>query len=124
MRISDWSSDVCSSDLPAAGHFDEAVLNLRRAPLLLHAVSRHRHQSVGADDRPRRVGIDGQVLAEDHSLVDGDQHAVVVARALSRQRHLALKLDVTAVGEPSDGVVGLALLGTYPGPYIFYNAME
>src|SRR3546814_13890212 len=30
---------------PAAGHFDEAVLNLRRAPLLLHAVPRTRHQS-------------------------------------------------------------------------------
>src|SRR3546814_5281404 len=30
MRISDWSSDVCSSDLGAAGEFDLALLTLFR----------------------------------------------------------------------------------------------
>src|SRR3546814_20093301 len=30
MRISDWSSDVCSSDLGAAGEFDLALLPLFR----------------------------------------------------------------------------------------------
>src|SRR3546814_13748651 len=31
MRISDWSSDVCSSDLPIAGEFDHAAA-LRAVP--------------------------------------------------------------------------------------------
>src|SRR3546814_6639973 len=44
MRISDWSSDVCSSDLPNRmhGHVDETELQLRvpaRAQLSLDAVS-------------------------------------------------------------------------------------
>src|SRR3546814_4774554 len=64
MRISDWSSDVCSSDL------------------------------------------------------------VVVARALRRQRHLALNLDVAAVGAPCDGVVGIALLGNDLGAELLCRAMD
>src|SRR3546814_16796939 len=44
MRISDWSSDVCSSDLPAA----------RRGPP--GSASAHRSPDPAADDRLRRPG--------------------------------------------------------------------
>src|SRR3546814_14430497 len=43
MRISDWSSDVCSSDLPA-GEYDRAVehrLRDVRPPLGPHGAARH-----------------------------------------------------------------------------------
>src|SRR3546814_2201540 len=96
---------------PAAGDLGEAVLDLRRAPLLLHAVPGGRHQAVGAGDGPRREGVERQVFAEDLVLVDRDQHVVVVTGGLRRQRHLALDLDVAAVGVPRDGIVGIALLG-------------
>src|SRR3546814_13486511 len=92
---------------PAACDLCEAVLYLLRAPLLLHPVTGHRHQAVGAGDGSRRVGVEGQVLAEDLVLVDGEQHVVVVTGGLRRQRHLALDLDVAAVGAPRDGIVGI-----------------
>src|SRR3546814_1438853 len=44
MRISDWSSDVCSSDLPPAGEYDRAVehrLRDVRPPLGPHGAARH-----------------------------------------------------------------------------------
>src|SRR3546814_11689309 len=62
MRISDWSSDVCSSDLQAAAGdmrhgLDQAVAHQRHAAL--HIDSRRRHQHLGeaaARSEERRVG--------------------------------------------------------------------
>src|SRR3546814_4059400 len=48
MRISDWSSDVCSSDLP-----DVQQVKLFRLQCLY---SRHRHQGDFGHDRSRRRG--------------------------------------------------------------------
>src|SRR3546814_17914746 len=41
MRISDWSSDVCSSDLEAGGERVDAILGLAQAAVV-----------VGVEDRP------------------------------------------------------------------------
>src|SRR3546814_17537962 len=56
MRISDWSSDVCSSDLDRRRRYDAA----RKAPvrlfdrLSLHHVRRAGRRSVGGMNDPRR----------------------------------------------------------------------
>src|SRR3546814_9621568 len=51
MRISDWSSDVCSSDLAAFAHGLQAVALV----LLLQRIHQCRHQ-FGARSEERRVG--------------------------------------------------------------------
>src|SRR3546814_20442615 len=47
MRISDWSSDVCSSDLQFVGFADENVEQLRIDTLLGHCVQRGRYRRRG-----------------------------------------------------------------------------
>src|SRR3546814_10020406 len=44
VRISDWSSDVCSSDLPLAVVDDEAVLRVAILPIRVPAPRRFHHQ--------------------------------------------------------------------------------
>src|SRR3546814_5282783 len=69
MHISDWSSDVCSSDLLGAGR----------------SIAGHFHVLIGHVDRPaqvqRRIAVDATVLACDGCrLVLEDQHAAKLGR--------------------------------------------
>src|SRR3546814_3026894 len=79
MRISDWSSDVCSSDLPpaepvdhrrqvheAAGHRN--VGDVHR-PSLVRPIDRHPAQQVRVDPVPRRRlrGVWPPVRSEEHT---------------------------------------------------------
>src|SRR3546814_4281079 len=74
MRISDWSSDVCSSDLPAADLF---------LPVHLDADARHHHPEQivadridpdGADD-PRHGERDRRLYRHHHGHQPGDGRA-------------------------------------------------
>src|SRR3546814_20383701 len=56
MRISDWSSDVCSSDLPVAGRLgrlvaDIAAQQVHRAMRQVHVAHQAEHQGEAACDK-------------------------------------------------------------------------
>src|SRR3546814_3803221 len=89
MRISDWSSDVCSSDLATALHADEAVLDeveaadaVVAAQLVEAGEQRGRRQrlavdphgiavlEVEGDDRPPVGRLLGRDAARDDVLLD------------------------------------------------------
>src|SRR3546814_1147156 len=65
MRISDWSSDVCSSDLHAVVHVEHQLANLGEAP---DRARRH---------APRVQLVDLAVVVED-DLVEGLGHGGIV----------------------------------------------
>src|SRR3546814_2274266 len=87
MRISDWSSDVCSSDLPAAGlpvergaqRLDtlQPGLGQRLCLLRLGHLPHHREAAAGAAQRVDDTGLQGVVdgivvlLAEQHPACRG-----------------------------------------------------
>src|SRR3546814_4483737 len=77
MRISDWSSDVCSSDL--------------------HALDRH------AEDLARRHGVDVQARAERFAqrfhLGDVREQAQLDLRVVRRQQHMARRSEERRVGK-------------------------
>src|SRR3546814_10328137 len=99
MRISDWSSDVCSSDL--------AVADMRRARavklgIILDRLGQHRGVAVtrdlragalkrGEDRRDGAVGIDGDILALEigerrlERIAVMDAHTVAEMRAQDRK---------------------------------------
>src|SRR3546814_390980 len=77
MRISDWSSDVCSSDLPGSAPGWELLINLPSSCWLL--------QAPGVDDRrfrlpdgglidPRKVGEAAEFRGHGHPVVGLGQH--------------------------------------------------
>src|SRR3546814_20837926 len=93
MRISDWSSDVCSSDLlqcraAAAGHMDDAV----RA-VALDGVG-DRDDLAGCQQQPAAVaglaaagGVEDGTVGLEAALVDGGDHRVAeIGRAACRER--------------------------------------
>src|SRR3546814_1778142 len=92
MRISDWSSDVCSSDLfgreQALGHLG-VVIAVRRGQL---DIARHRYRRLDLDalrrdlagledvDRIERI-VGRPVALDDVVIIGGDQHAVARLRS-------------------------------------------
>src|SRR3546814_5281850 len=83
MRISDWSSDVCSSDLGAA--LAEAALDRVPDPRLqLHPV-----EAVDLLEAGRRGDVDLGQMRADHVDADEDQAALLQGRA-DRLADLAL----------------------------------
>src|SRR3546814_4903896 len=70
MRISDWSSDVCSSDLPDPGHVGRLRIAIAR-----HLVA---------------VGLGTQLVAHAAPILAVDRHVVVVAAGIRSIRALAL----------------------------------
>src|SRR3546814_1862137 len=97
MRISDWSSDVCSSDLQPATHLvEDALLHNRpdRIPIDREFPQmRHRHhRGKGRMSRRRkaRVGhrrmveMDRQILRQHAVVVDGGEQQI--GRASCRER--------------------------------------
>src|SRR3546814_7202163 len=68
MRISDWSSDVCSSDLHAAGDAGEAVAVAARAAIVAEVVAAavpNRGDHVLFVERVLRVVGQGEAMARD-----------------------------------------------------------
>src|SRR3546814_21189885 len=80
MRISDWSSDVCSSDLgggdhdhrlvkAASAHFDQGLL--AGEPRHVEVEQHHVHRPAGAQARDRLVAVlgvyDGETVAFERS---------------------------------------------------------
>src|SRR3546814_12253953 len=90
MRISDWSSDVCSSDLP---------LGQRLACAKASDELRQRHHPIAARSQLREMRLE---LAEP----DGGGGQVVFAKAMIHQQHGAA-IDVDARMRVS----GIGLLG-------------
>src|SRR3546814_5791200 len=61
MRISDWSSDVCSSDLELTGQFDRRVLRRQRLEIVIRGdefQAGPRGQSTCKTFAEARIGID------------------------------------------------------------------
>src|SRR3546814_16125554 len=82
MRISDWSSDVCSSDLAGDAHCDADIGRLERGRVV-DAIAGHRHGHTialqGLDDAQLVLGIDTRVHREDRkSAVEGKSVSVRV----------------------------------------------
>src|SRR3546814_19996508 len=74
MRISDWSSDVCSSDLPAGqgigiglfetGRVDEPEIEIEQPSLALAPVARDARQIVDQRQRLARQPVEKRGLAD------------------------------------------------------------
>src|SRR3546814_8441734 len=83
MRISDWSSDVCSSDLDIVDHPDhEETAEYQHEPLPYRA----RHQQVDGNRHPDEPGPDrGQQREESHghAAEQGDRKSVVSGKRVS-----------------------------------------
>src|SRR3546814_6892713 len=99
MRISDWSSDVCSSDLVAVQDVARILDDLGRLPAggvgnaEPHAVAPHPGHPAVADERLRRrqpLEVDSLVLGVGHlALRAGHVGAVAAVQAGDRDRALA-----------------------------------
>src|SRR3546814_16308683 len=69
MRISDWSSDVCSSDLPGAAGLDPP-------PIAFTDAARARERSLFALYQVISQGLEGTSMASFEDLPDGDRWAL------------------------------------------------
>src|SRR3546814_16901126 len=98
MRISDWSSDVCSSDLVGVGGVEEM-------PGLRHGDHRHRVLAALGGDGGAFERIEGDVegRAAGADLLADEQHRRLVALALA-DHHRAVALP--AVPPLAHGVDG------------------
>src|SRR3546814_2466580 len=86
MRISDWSSDVCSSDLDAAEDVDENALHGRIAQ---DDLERRRHLLLGsAAAHVEEVGREGAVQLDDVHRRHGE------ARAVHHAADIPVELDI------------------------------
>src|SRR3546814_3487645 len=78
MRISDWSSDVCSSDLGVEAGGDVEVREFRRLAEEVAVVG-------GEALRPVEEGVDAGALQDRHPLHHGLQHRGEVVDVLDRK---------------------------------------
>src|SRR3546814_17781628 len=100
MRISDWSSDVCSSDLRTADGDQLVIGVLRQAEILrglcalgVHVVGVLTEDGIHAADRLLKVRRGADDVADEHDdAVDGDQ----IGRASCRER-VCQYVDITVV---------------------------
>src|SRR3546814_19559477 len=88
MRISDWSSDVCSSDLPEVEEF----LHVRRVEHRDHEVLEGQLALVGGGGRLGGVVVSGQ---QQYAAVPGAAGHVAVAK------HVARAVHARALGVPN-----------------------
>src|SRR3546814_19768639 len=63
MRISDWSSDVCSSDLPTRNPAHWRHLSFTWRPCAFYSAARFRGTETEATDR-RQISASGATIAE------------------------------------------------------------
>src|SRR3546814_6383479 len=98
VRISDWSSDVCSSDLLAAGHGDGAMVEIHPEDeverVLQHIAGAH---VVGQS----RVAETGVLFRARHALVDRD--AVVIGDMANEMQDVAQRLARSVAGQDDIG---------------------
>src|SRR3546814_14268895 len=84
MRISDWSSDVCSSDLLGTGHdlrrVDEAQRNEQPDQRGQHVDDRHGVDRLARPDPRREHGV---VERDDEGLAGRDRKSVVSGKRVS-----------------------------------------
>src|SRR3546814_12691464 len=97
MRISDWSSDVCSSDLLLAGFMVEGIEQFLGTG---EARTKRLHGRAGRFDRGARLGV-GHLQLERQGMVLGDP----------RKRHA--DKDRTSVGKGKSVSVRVALDGRH-----------
>src|SRR3546814_15257317 len=72
MRISDWSSDVCSSDLPRERHW-----TIRACQVVIAAGAIERPIVFGDNDKPGQILADaGRIYVERHGVAPGRQVAL------------------------------------------------
>src|SRR3546814_17136757 len=107
MRISDWSSDVCSSDLPDRAARADGIEPVLRTQLRRDVARAERH----ADDAPvavarghRIVGVDRLMRAVEGANADMDDarclRRAVIARPLPRRRGRHLRPYTTTLSAP------------------------
>src|SRR3546814_9527184 len=110
MRISDWSSDVCSSDLdlgPHRRHVDLQIFHTRQKRRLRRLVQRAPQADYPAVHRLRRAGAQGAVQCRNH-IMDNAEVCVVELElddAIARKRGGHRALDDGAIG--NDAAVDL-----------------
>src|SRR3546814_13839197 len=105
MRISDWSSDVCSSDLENAG----AIAGLIACHLASGDVAGAREMFDGLDDKmradPAFASVDAQLALQDQAADSGEipvLMAPVGARPEAHQAHFAIAHALHAAGHRKD----------------------
>src|SRR3546814_2249913 len=76
MRISDWSSDLCSSDLSASG---EPAPDLVPARFLLHGLEESDEMNDERDQRPARNRDDPPIGPADQQQREQDHHVGIAA---------------------------------------------
>src|SRR3546814_11553540 len=66
MRISDWSSDVCSSDLPESGEFPDTPLNIRAIGIFNRLLDTgwFRLEKYGIEKTVNMAPVVGQLLTQ------------------------------------------------------------
>src|SRR3546814_13210825 len=85
MRISDWSSDVCSSDLPALA----GVAQERRHPILDRCGAEYLRVAEGDQTRTLGVPVDLGFQRDRPELIrgaSGGSHGLEIGRASCRER--------------------------------------
>src|SRR3546814_8165876 len=107
MRISDWSSDVCSSDLPALageGRGDDLHAEMRLAPLAVAGMTLVLFRIINDLKALRRQGL-GQLML--HGLGNGHSPApsVDAVQSLSAQKVCRPRQPVNARPASEDGPV-------------------
>src|SRR3546814_20718436 len=106
MRISDWSSDVCSSDL-LFPHLS-VEQNITIAPRKVKKIkAREAHEL--AMHVLNQVGLAEKAGAYPEQLSGGQQQRVAIARSLAMQPKLMLFDDVTSALDPQITEIGRAL---------------
>src|SRR3546814_5347512 len=96
MRISDWSSDVCSSDLRVVGERRTAHVVMNRLALVRKAAAAIRHQAFALRGADRRAEI---------GLVRGAALALAAFRCVQRN-HVIAFLQAFHVGTDVDDDAG------------------
>src|SRR3546814_752764 len=122
MRISDWSSDVCSSDLPVAGKVSKYPVGIQTGVFFdLRVDIGHRATEVEAIDRPP---YDGQLTALDGGL----RHVVECEHGAERrlieeapQLLVAVVIVEASTGEQHRAVEQLLLETRFEGNDRFLN---
>src|SRR3546814_20115061 len=95
MRISDWSSDVCSSDLLAGRDAEKGVPSWARShPLTQDRVDRARREAAGGTAKTRNRDVFLNAL--DGTIYDDDPKKGVVDGRVFRHPDLKFQLDAQA----------------------------
>src|SRR3546814_19638342 len=99
MRISDWSSDVCSSDLPVGGKAAKTIIAFERIAAVAHET-----EQAGKDS-----GVDPAIGRRGANL--GEQF-ILAKRRGAGERHHMMREHVERAGRPEERRVGKEWVST------------